>query len=282
MKADEYINCTLSEDFDQRISSHDFKSSVVRDAALTFKDSVAQISNLQSMPALVAGAMYELSESWAIACEQITGKRFWPEERWSERDVYERIMEAHQRIHAAKKEERLQLMDSRPFYDALHLLHIEHMNPEIPLASGFEAVAKSMFIYSWSAFEVLAESLFRAAIRKDPKGRFSIVNNIRENYEEHFPRPRGDKIIDSINSEEINAIVHLRNLIVHKSGVIDQKFLDNTDPLKSLTEVRVLGLNTKISFTYKLVTSFIHAFLDKSCDIIDAVDAWNDSDCESK
>lgn len=270
MKADEFIISRLNDVFDERISSRIFKSSAVREAANTFRDSLQQIVNLQAMPGWVAGAMYELGNCWADACEQITGKRVWPKERWHERDVYEQIIAAH---HSISSERKSDLQHSFRMPD-LHLLHVEHMNPEIPLASGFEAITKAAFIYCWSSFEVLAQALYVASHGREPNKRFSVIWNIRNEYEAAYSLPDGAQVHRVIKSDEFLSVALLRNLIVHKAGVIDQKFLCDSSPVLALDCVRSLGLNSKVHFGSKLIADFISPFIEKSCDLIDAVDAW--------
>ncbi len=270
MKADEFIISRLNDVFDERISSRVFKSSAVREAATTFRDSLQQIVNLQAMPGWVAGAMCELSNSWADACEQITGKRVWPKERWHERDVYEQIMATHHSIFAARKAD---FQDSFRMPD-LHLLHVEHMNPEIPLASGFEAISKASLIYCWSAFEVLARSLFEGKLGRPAKGSFSKLCVIREQFRKGFALPSGSGTHQIIDSEQFAVLAQLRHLLVHRGGIIDQPFLDQTAQLNSLVSIRSHGLGARVSFDAKMNDQFVTPFIVKCVELIESVDDY--------
>ena len=109
----------------------------------------------------------------------------------------------------------------------------------------FEGILKSLCIQSWTAIEVLIEDLHFKCIEGNPtffgrqvlekhertkakiKGqKFSFRS--REKFKDAYKFAfEADSAIDSIlSSQELNAIVAVRNLFVHKGGVADSTFMD--------------------------------------------------------
>jgi hypothetical protein len=111
----------------------------------------------------------------------------------------------------------------------------------------FENILKSMCIQFWTAMEVLLEDLFMKVIEYHPH---SFSHEVRAKHARTKTHVKGkgtrfgfrsrdkfsdaynvafscdDTIMNVINSEGVSRLAVVRNLIVHKAGIADGKFMD--------------------------------------------------------
>lgn len=159
-----YIAIEIDHELFVQIEDAKLRSPSVKKAAESFRINVAQISHMNNVPNLVAESMYYLAESWAEACFQTIGERHWPREKWDDRATYLEIQKAHKKIYPELKQRSKQWGGMPP----MHLLHIEYMDPEIPLASALEGLARSMIVSAWASIEALAQELWVDVVNERP------------------------------------------------------------------------------------------------------------------
>jgi hypothetical protein len=152
-------------------------------------------------------------------------------------------------------------------YDSLHLL------------------LESMIIQSWTAFEVLVDHLWRAAIAKKPDLLNSIPSNarrsigfrsrskIRFSYKETF---RTDKrwIETILESHAIDSLALIRCVLVHSSGTIDDWFMRDSKDISEVESFRAIGVGNKIALTGEMTRSLIDPVTVIGFELLQAVDDW--------
>lgn len=152
---------------------------------------------------------------------------------------------------------------------------------------------KSVCVQAWTALEVLIEDLHCWAIEDHPKC-FSIeirdkTKRTREFGEKRFHfRNReafrcaynsafsyDSRITAAIEHKSIDALVAVRNLIVHKGGVVDGKFMkDELPKAPTLNNLWVLEADKAIEFDGHTIHTLIGAAVGQGYELIRAVNNW--------
>lgn len=158
----------------------------------------------------------------------------------------------------------------------------------------FEGILKSLCIQAWTAIEVLIEDLHVKCIEKNP-GFFG--SEVLEKHERTKAKLKGQKfsfrsrdkfrdaykvafesdptINDILLSSELAAIVVVRNLLVHKGGVVDLIFLD--DDMREAPQLKNHlnpQLNTRIKMDGTSTRAIIDGAVSKAYELLRAVDRW--------
>jgi hypothetical protein len=97
------------------------------------------------------------------------------------------------------------------------------------LDGAVRAVLESQLTLSWTAFETLAEDAWKAALVCHPgcgakSPYFRRLESIRETY--RSLSPTSGEINAILSNPDLRKLNLVRNVLVHKSGIVDQQFLD--------------------------------------------------------
>ena len=164
----------------------------------------------------------------------------------------------------------------------------DNMWSKTGLTNGaLHGLLQTIIIQAWSAFEVLSEDLYKNSIKENLT---SISEFTRKEANQHFlgfasrERIRNTYpfVFKSYNSEitrplvstDIDALALVRNVLVHKAGVIDQMFMDGSAMVPQLASFRSLGLGTEIQITGPWVRTLVDPVIPIGYDLLNAVDSW--------
>lgn len=182
--------------------------------------------------------------------------------------------------------------------------HLEVMTRELDtLASRcgefvhgmMEGLLKSLCIQAWTAIEVLIEDLHSQTIEDHPQCfsdeiremQFKTRNYVKPGKRFFFRRREQfrdsysyafsyDRDIDSaIGHNALDALVSIRNLIVHKGGIVDAQFLKEEEP-KAPTLKTLFSLVDKqeLKFDGNVTHTLIDDAVGQAYKLIRAVNAW--------
>jgi hypothetical protein len=144
-----------------------------------------------------------------------------------------------------------------------------------------ETILKSVLILAWGTFETLTEDLLIRVVEETPslftsidttKFRFTTRKNFRKAYQEAFVDDPG--IMAAINGQGIDALSLIRNLLVHKSGVVDDRFKKEGANVPLLAPFVMLAIGDTIRVDGKTVLSMVDPALESGYALIEAVQAW--------
>lgn len=153
------------------------------------------------------------------------------------------------------------------------------------LSEGIQAVLVGMLTGMWTAFEVLVEDLWNAAIKERPhlnegwssKERelsgFKSVKRLKNHYNSTF-RVESDAIQNIIGDERIAGLSLTRNVLVHALGRIDTTFDKRRRSIPSLACFSAFNLHDEIPITGPIVSHLICPFPILGLDLISNVDKW--------
>ena len=144
-----------------------------------------------------------------------------------------------------------------------------------------ERQLQSIIIQSWTAFEVLCADLLTSSIEKHAecfahlsgteKFRFYKRELLRDAYELAF---RGDgRVKNQVKQQSLDALCLLRNLLVHKSGRVDDTFREQCTEAH-LTGWAALPEKTQFQCTGKVISSLLPPTIKSGCSLVKAVDKW--------
>lgn len=105
------------------------------------------------------------------------------------------------------------------------------------------------------------------------KGRYNFTslndtNGMRAAYWEAF---EDDHVRATVDSVELKALACVRNVFVHKAGVIDEKFQEELNGVPQLADLLSAG---RIRVTGQFVQNLILPVITTCCDLIHSVDNW--------
>jgi len=147
---------------------------------------------------------------------------------------------------------------------------------------SLHSLLKSLVIHAWTAFETLATDLLRMChkhhreyfepdaefIRKGLKSR----DMMRSAYKKAFLKENAS-ILNPLNDININGLAHLRNMIVHSAGRVDEVFrLECSDD--GFQAWAALEEGKEFPFTGGLVRQYINLGIDSGNDLLCAVNDW--------
>jgi hypothetical protein len=175
--------------------------------------------------------------------------------------------------------------------------------------AGVEAWLSAQIVSSWTAFETLAGDLWEAALNSHPHGLselkgkkaqgektvqigllqkysfdvskamgallkekrpFDRLEDIRENYELAFYTDVA-KISEALSNDLLDTLSSVRNLLVHRGGVVDERYLRRTKNLQ-LAPQAVIGERIKLDGDIVERLSLAMQLLGAS--LLHAVDEW--------
>jgi hypothetical protein len=180
-----------------------------------------------------------------------------------------------------------------------HLIVMTNQTDELAWRCGkfvhgmLEGLLKAECIQAWTTYEVLLEDLHGAAIDENPKCfsqdtldkrarqianskgskfHFRKRDNFRDAYDFAFS---SDEHINAADChEDINALAAVRHLLVHKSGYVDQSFIDELPTAPLLKRFGAIEKGKLLLFDGLVVCQIIDATVNQGYNLLRAVDAW--------
>ena len=145
----------------------------------------------------------------------------------------------------------------------------------------FESLLNAILVDAWTTFEVLAQDIHKR-VRSLHSECFPHLNGtetftflkrepLRASYSTAFRGDGGIKM--AINEQCVDALSLVRNLIVHKAGVVDQIFKDRCKE-KHLTKWASLPLDQRFEPDGDIVRRLIDPNMKCACRLIKTVDKW--------
>lgn len=150
---------------------------------------------------------------------------------------------------------------------------------------GMDAVLKGIVTGAWTAFEVLVEMIWNAAVAERPSLKQAITTKemeisglrstkrFRKLYEFTF-RSDNAPMLGLLADDRIDALALTRNIIVHTGGKIDQEFDTRRGSIRALdcfNNVRKFG---KVELTGPITKNLISPVVSAGFDLVEKVDTW--------
>ena len=105
------------------------------------------------------------------------------------------------------------------------------------------------------------------------KFNFTVLDEVRRAYISAFASDR-DEIERIISDKSLDALAAMRHMIVHRAGVIDKDFMDDSNGLSVLAAIRSLGLKQPVLIDGDLVRVLVEPVLNCGSALIYEVDKW--------
>lgn len=105
------------------------------------------------------------------------------------------------------------------------------------------------------------------------KFNFQKMESIQSAYKAAFTK-HGKNVIDAISHESLKALSLVRNIIVHKSGVIDDMFYNASESISSLKSIRAQGIGRRIFLDAEDIIAIVIPAITQCFELLDAVDKW--------
>lgn len=263
-----------------------YMSKATHDAAQNYDKNIERIVSMAMIPA----AAFRDGELWKTVCEEAMLKI--PTK--NERDL---------RVGKVASKLFRPIVDRIPLREARRHLFEAHSNVEKMWSTtpwmhdALHYYLQTLLIQTQIAHEVLTEDLCKNAldlglnstVTPTPKQwnglGFISRKKTRDTYEFVFPIDNV-KIKDILHSPHIDALALVRNVLVHKAGRIDGKFMDgmtgapikpgapSTPPLPALSYFKNLAVRKKLLITGGSVRKLIDPVIPLGYDLIDAIENW--------
>lgn len=153
---------------------------------------------------------------------------------------------------------------------------------------SLHGLMQSAVIQAWTAFEVMADHLWRAAVAERPALSNNLTSSerkrlgfrsrgrIRESYTATF-KIDSHAILKQLDDTGIDALALVRCLLVHSAGKIDDWFMKDSVSVANYPEIaslRALSLGARIEFTGGFVRKLLDPVAPCGFNLIQAVDNW--------
>ena len=180
--------------------------------------------------------------------------------------------------------ELLTPMEARRLRLPLGTQYIEQMaNVNVGMQRSIKGLLQLVIVNAWTCFECFVEDLLKTSIQEhvasfphispDKKWRFRSRDQIRDSYKQAF-KPDGDNIKAAIFSDSITALALLRNILVHKAGIVDKDFTTGVQASPALTPFVGLSEGEEVKLDGEIVRSLFDPLINTCCDLLVAVDNW--------
>lgn len=249
-------------------------SSACKDTAISYKANVRRVHSL----GLIPGHAFLDGEGWKDACNKTQSEMPGVDpdsEAFSSRAG--KIFNAWWKASDQPEKER-------NFKEAT--ANADAMWSKTPLMNeALHGLLQTMVNQAWSAFEYLAEDLYKALINEraslqfTPRERndfhlgFISRKRIRNTYKFLFKTDNA-KVVSTLDSKTIDALALVRNVLVHKAGIIDKVFFDDSKDVPVLVPLRALGEGKEILLTGKRVRDLIDPAIPVGFELLNSVDDW--------
>jgi len=161
----------------------------------------------------------------------------------------------------------------------------EYVKRTKTLDAGVRSILENQLLSAWTAFEALAEDIWNGAKSLHPtfmsgKAYFRRLESIRQAYATlapvqatingHYFAP-----VDHINAmfakDDLRKLNLVRNVIVHKAGIVDQRFLDDAAVIKWAVSDQV---DAPIELNGRRVKNLINPVIEAGHLLVRSVDCW--------
>ena len=146
---------------------------------------------------------------------------------------------------------------------------------------------QALAIQTWGAFEALAEDIYSNVLEEqltsiaiptdkeieDNKLFLTSRRAILRTYKYTF-KVENSSIVKALKSRALVPLSLVRNLLVHKAGVIDQVFLNARNGIPVLLELRKPGKKAPIELTGGSVRKLIDPVVPIGYELLNSVDRW--------
>jgi hypothetical protein len=99
---------------------------------------------------------------------------------------------------------------------------------------------------------------------------FTVLDSIRDAYWQAFSKDNED-VCGAIMDESLDAIAAVRNVIVHKAGIVDQEFINKT---KRSLRLSAVTSKQRLAIDGPLVQYLVEPVISQSVKLTQAVDKW--------
>jgi hypothetical protein len=175
-------------------------------------------------------------------------------------DLWEQAVNCHPQILAKLKGQRPKTTRNAPYT----AVRPQQLNAES------DENRKVIDINALERFNYNLTGVMGTLLRESDKVAFQSLGKIRDAYHLAFSRDNAS-VLFHINSRAFDFLSALRNLIVHKAGVVDNEFVCI---LRDLKYMRLPILNQSLALDIKSVLLLVKAIALKSKMLIRTVDEW--------
>lgn len=175
--------------------------------------------------------------------------------------------------------------DSRANFEAA-TFNADGLSYASHLVEAKRALLQSMVIQAWTAFEVLAEDLWKEVTAKRPeliagitkaewkKCGFKSAPKIANAYRYTFRPDNSGNIAWIVDHTVIKALAVARNVLVHSGGRIDEMFTKQRAIIPELNSIRGRKKGYLIPFTGSLVRRLVDPTTVLGFGLVRTVDEW--------
>lgn len=263
----------------REIAERKYASNACNAASAAFTDNVLRCNGILFMPIY----SWMVSDDWRFSSDkaalEITGA-IEPDDVAGEaqkQTVYLRTIELFHAMRAAYTDAE-RSASYRRGADSLDAV----LTTSSPLYhAAADSLLKSAVIQAWTSFEVLAEDLLTAAKDEYPH-RFASIDfgnigyrsrrRIRSAYKMAFSDDT--TICGILDDEAVNALALLRNVLVHKSGIADQEFIEGVPTSRLLSPFSQLEKGQRVETNGIVVRSIVDSSIRCGYALIIAVNQW--------
>jgi len=262
-----------------KVSDGDFASPACMRAARAFEQNAAMVISMIGLP----GFSFMVAGKWIVssmeARDQIVGSAATHEQTIEHSNEIGALAELlmRQKMQVPAQEQPRE----RTITTQTLMRFVGYSGPYIQ--GSFQNLLNSVIILSWSAFEVLVEDLLLESIKEHPtsfshvlkpeKLRFRSRDYIRKSYAIAFPN-NDAAIIATLNNQSVDALALVRNLLIHKGGIVDDTFLKDSVGVSGLSGFASLLPGAAIQIDGLLVISVVDPVIKCGYQLLKAVDDW--------
>jgi hypothetical protein len=161
----------------------------------------------------------------------------------------------------------------------------DYVRKTTTLDYGVRAVLEAQLILAWTAFETLAEDLWKGAQELHstslaPQGYFRRLDSIKDAYASFsavnvtingYPKTPTANINVLFSKPDLRKLNLIRNLLVHKAGIVDQIFLSDTAKIDWIVPDQ---LGQPVQLDGLRVRELINPVIEAGQKLIRSVDCW--------
>lgn len=208
------------------LAEADLKTDVCKQALRAFLKNSERAANLIVAPAFAA----QTANRHAVVQSRVLMEMFGTDAPGSD-VIRANFLEISKRVHHympeyinRPREEQIEAMKA-----FLHNLELFIFHCDKSIYDEFSVFLKSIVIQSWTVFEVLYTDLLKNVVAAYPKKLLHVqkvdsvqrLSLLRQKYKEAFDV---EQINNAIGDQCVDALSILRNVLVHKSGMVDSDF----------------------------------------------------------
>jgi hypothetical protein len=234
---------------------------------------------------MLPGYAFMSGEQWQ-SCTTAAVQHFFGDARPSDEEFERRHGEMNELAAALRKEALTKIPpESRTNSFRSACYNIEVFANEFPrLRDWLHDTLKTSVIQAWTAFEVLAEDLWKYVIAERPqldartkdeirlsghRSRRKIANLYRFTF-----RMDNVDILNSVDNTKVHALAIARNVLVHSGGNIDTWFNKDRQGIPELDCITEKDEGYAIQFSGELVRGLIDPVTPLGFGLVKSVDGW--------